>query len=64
MNGEERDGRDAALSKEPPIANGQSGRPRDETIAQTGAGLPNDTGEPVQVDPDEARRIEEKIRGL
>ncbi len=53
-----------ALSQEPPISNGQSGRPRDETIAQTGAGLPNDTGEPIQIDADEVRRIEEKIRTL
>lgn len=52
------------LSKEPPVSNGQSGRPRDETIAQTGRGLPNDTGEPVQVEEDEAKRIEEKIRQL
>ncbi|MBE7197769.1 MAG: hypothetical protein INR70_08205 [Parafilimonas terrae] len=52
------------LSKDPPISDGQSGRPRDETIAQTGGGLPNDTGEPVQVDEDEAKRIEQKIRQL
>lgn len=52
------------LSKEPPISDGQSGRPRDETIAQTGEGLPNDTGEPVQVDEDEAKRIEKRIREL
>ena len=54
--------RDRPLSQEPPISNGQSGRPRDETIAQTGAGLPNDTGQPVEIDEDEARRIEEKLR--
>lgn len=68
MNEDERDGQGAArsdaLSKEPPISNGQSGRPRDETIAQTGAGLPNDTGEPVRIDADEVRRIEEKIRRM
>lgn len=54
--------RDKPLSQEPPISNGQSGRPRDETIAQTGPGLPNDTGRPVEIDEDEARRIEEKLR--
>lgn len=52
------------LSKDPPVSNGQSGRPRDETIAQTGRGLPNDTGEPVQVEEDEAKRIEDRIRQL
>ena len=55
---------DREQSKEPPISDGQSGRPRDETIGQTGRGLPNDTGRPVEVDEDEAERIEEKIRDL
>jgi hypothetical protein len=55
---------DREQSKEPPISDGQSGRPRDETIAQTGRGLPNDTGKPVQVDEAEAERIEKKIRAL
>jgi hypothetical protein len=54
--------KDRELSKEPPISDGQSYRPRDETIAQTGRGLPNDTGEPVEVDEAEAERIEKKIR--
>ena len=52
------------LSKEPPVSNGQSGRPRDETIAQTGGGLPNDTGEAVQVERDLAKKIEARIRQL
>lgn len=51
-------------SEEPPVSNGQSGRPRDESIAQTGRGLPNDTGEAVQVEEDEAKRIEARIRQL
>ena len=55
---------DREQSTEPPISDGQSGRPRDETIGQTGRGLPNDTGRPVEVDEDEAERIEEKIRDL
>jgi hypothetical protein len=53
---------DRPQSQEPPISDGQSGRPRDETIAQTGRGLPNDTGRPVEVDEAEAARIEQKIR--
>jgi len=52
------------MSKEPPISDGPSYRPRDETIAQTGGGLPNDTGQPVEIDDAEAARIEQKIRDL
>lgn len=56
--------KDRALSKEPPISDPQSYRPRDETIAQTGRGLPNDTGEPVKIDEAEAERVEKEIRAL
>ena len=55
---------DRDLSKAPPISDGQSGRPRDETIGQTGRGLPNDTGRPVEIDEAEAARIERQIRDL
>ncbi|WCS26986.1 hypothetical protein LOK46_09280 [Methylobacterium sp. NMS14P] len=55
---------DRERAKEPPLSDGPSGRPRDETIAQTGRGLPNDTGRPVEVDEAEAARIERKIRDL
>lgn len=55
---------DRDLSKEPPISDGQSGRPRDEPIGQTGRGLPNDTGQPIDIDEAEAARIERKIRDL
>ena len=34
---------------------GPNARPRDETIAQTGEGLPDDTGGP----PDEAQEVDE-----
>ncbi|MGE7414314.1 hypothetical protein [Methylobacterium tarhaniae] len=46
------------------ISNGPNARPRDETIAQTGPGLPNDSSPPVTVDEAEAKRIEEKIRSM
>ncbi|SDA11120.1 hypothetical protein SAMN02799622_00531 [Methylobacterium sp. UNC378MF] len=55
---------DREMSKEPPISDGPSYRPRDETIAQTGGGLPNDTGQLVEIDDAEAARIEQKIRDL
>ena len=52
------------LSKEPPISDGPSGRPSDEPIGQTGRGLPNDTGRPVEIDEAEAARIKRTIRAL
>ncbi len=46
------------------ISNGPNARPRNETIAQTGPGLPNDTSRPVEIDEDEARRIADRIRSM
>lgn len=46
------------------ISTGPNARPKDETIAQTGPGLPNDSSPPVVVDEKEAKQIEEKIRSL
>ena len=42
---------------------GPNARPRHDTIAQTGAGLPDDAGEPVEIDEAEAARIDAAIRG-
>lgn len=47
-----------------PDSTGPNARPREDTIAQTGEGIPDDSGRPVQVDEREAERIEEKIRTL
>ena len=55
---------DRATREERPDSTGPNSRPRDTTIGQTGEGIPDDSGQPVQVDEDEARRIEEKIRAL
>ncbi|MDB5646347.1 hypothetical protein [Methylobacterium sp.] len=49
---------------EKPDSTGTNSRPRDTTIAQTGEGIPDDSAYPVQVDEEEAKRIEEKIRKL
>ncbi|MET7246546.1 hypothetical protein ABZT49_24615 [Methylobacterium sp. EM32] len=46
------------------ISNGPNARPKHETIAQTGPGLPDDSSPPVVVDEEEAERIEEKIRSI
>jgi hypothetical protein len=59
MNDDDRQARE-----ERPDSTGPNARPRDTTIAQTGEGIPDDSGRPVQVDEAEAKRIEEKIRAL
>lgn len=46
------------------LSTGLNDRPKNTTIAQTGAGLPDDTGSPLEIDEDEAARIEQKIRGM
>lgn len=50
--------------EERPDSTGPNARPRDTTIGQTGEGIPDDSGQPVQVDEAAAKRIEEKIRAL
>ena len=47
-----------------PDSTGTNSRPRNTTLAQTGEGIPDDSGSPIQLDEAEARRIEEKIRSL
>lgn len=46
------------------LTDGLNDRPKDTTIAQTGAGLPDDTGKPLEIDEAEAGRIEQKIREM
>lgn len=55
---------DRQKREERPDSTGPNARPRDDTIAQTGEGIPDDSGRPVQVDEAEAERIEETIRKL
>lgn len=49
---------------EKPDSTGPNARPRDTTIAQTGEGIPDDSGKPIQVTEAEAKRIEDSIRKL
>jgi hypothetical protein len=49
---------------ERPISNGPNARPRDETISQTGRGLPDDSSRPVEIDPEEERKIADQIRKI
>ncbi|MEX6508112.1 hypothetical protein [Jiella sp. M17.18] len=47
---------------EPKISTGTNDRPRNATIGGTGGGLPDDSGRAIAPDPEEERRIAEKIR--
>lgn len=58
----ERDIEDSTSDK--PDSTGTNARPRETTIAQTGDGIPDDSGRPVQVDDTELKRIADKIRTL
>jgi hypothetical protein len=42
---------------------GTNSRPLNDTIAQTGHGLPDDSSTPVEIDETEAQRIEDKLTG-
>ncbi len=43
------------------ISTGPNSRPRNESIAQTAPGQPDDTSSPVNVDDAEVERIREKL---
>lgn len=45
------------------ISNGPNARPRNESIAQSAGGMPNDTSQPIEVDDAEVERIREKLLG-
>ena len=45
------------------ITTGLNDRPRNETIAQTGAGIPDDTSRPLEVDEAEIARVRAKLLG-
>jgi hypothetical protein len=47
-----------------PDSTGTNSRPRDETIAQTGPGIPDDTSSQVEISPEEEKRIEKSIRSM
>ena len=45
------------------ISTGPNARARDESIAQTATGLPNDSSRAVEIDDEEVRRVERKLKG-
>ena len=47
-----------------PDSTGTNSRPRNETISQTGPGLPDETSSPVEITPDEEKNIEDSIRSM
>ena len=47
-----------------PDSTGANSRPRDETIAQTGPGIPDDTSSQVEITPEEEKNIEKSIRSM
>ncbi len=45
------------------ITTGSNDRPKHETIAQTGEGIPDDSSTPVAADEDEVERLRRKLKG-
>jgi hypothetical protein len=45
------------------ITNGANDRPKDETLAQSGEGLPDDSGPIIDVDSNEVAKVREKLQG-
>ncbi len=45
------------------ISDGPNARPHDTGLAQSGSGLPDDTGRAVPLDEASAQRIKEKLTG-
>ncbi|MEF0941921.1 hypothetical protein [Rhizobium sp. BR 362] len=43
------------------ITNGANDRPKNETIAQTGAGIPDDSGASIEASDEEIARVREKL---
>jgi hypothetical protein len=50
--------------RQKPDSTGTNSRPRDETIAQTGPGIPDDASSQVEITPDEEKNIEKSIRSI
>ena len=55
---------DQEQGKQKPDSTGTNSRPRDETISQTGPGLPDDASSPVEITPEEEKNIEKSIRSM
>ncbi|MDW6023608.1 hypothetical protein SAZ10_17810 [Mesorhizobium sp. BAC0120] len=51
------------MAQTPKITTGTNDRPRNDTIGQSGEGLPDDSGRPVDVDRAQAALIRDKLEG-
>ena len=51
------------MSSAPKITTGANERARDETIAQTGEGIPDEPGPLIDPDPDQIERVRRKLMG-
>lgn len=49
------------MDRQAKISTGANDRPRDETIAETGPGIPDDSGRIVEVPDAEARRLKASV---
>ena len=49
------------MKREEKITDGLNDRPRNETIGQSGAGLPDDTSQPIEASDEEIARMREKL---
>ncbi|MGI6852382.1 hypothetical protein [Mesorhizobium sp. 1B3] len=50
------------MTARPKITTGSNDRPKDDTIAQTGPGLPDDTSRPVEATDDQIKHAKESLR--
>lgn len=63
--GEKEGGRGGSdTSRDKAISNGPNARPRDETIGQTGPGIPYDSSKPIEIDREEEKRLAKEIRNF
>jgi short-subunit dehydrogenase len=53
-----------AAAEDGGISNGLNARPLDDTISQSAPGIPDDSGRPVEIAPEEEARLAERIRSM
>jgi hypothetical protein len=51
------------MAQKPKITTGPNDRPLNETIAQSGGGLPDDSGSPVDVEESAIKRVRRQLQG-
>jgi hypothetical protein len=60
----ERNSKNERRTPRKPDSTGPNARPRQESIAQTAPGIPDDTAGAVEISPEEEKRIEKSIRSM